>query len=435
MKNASDLNTAQQHVVDYSAGHVLIVAGPGTGKTHTLVHRIAHFIPKLQSHQRILAFTFTNKAAVQLHDRLMALDVPQRQVFAGTFQGFCLNLLRAYWDKTALPKDFRIASEEELKYFDKSLRERIGLIKSTQLVINPDEEFKLYTRALRQQGMIDVDDILREALELLEDATIAATVQKEYPYIFIDEYEDINVIQHALLKRLAGATGVVTAFGDPNQSIGRCHGSKDTLLNRFEEDFEGATLLSLSENFRFSPDRKVNIHEALSDRAEADYVACQIEKMMGTHHSLGGIAIFYRLDMLRQVMMQALDHLGIPYLDEDGSDYASEKVTLLSLHDAKGLEFPVVFMIGCEDNLLPLDLEGMKGDLEEERRLFFVGMTRAKECLYLTYAQRRQLFSKTMNLAPSPFLSDIEENLKVIEVARKKPKKLESIDNGQMQLF
>ena len=115
-------------------------------------------------------------------------------------------------------------------------------------------------------------------------------------------------------------------------------------------------------------------------------------------------------------MGQALEHLGIPYQvsqkpkkeeiysdedvlgqNEEELEYNVEKVSLMSLHAAKGLEFPVVFIIGCEDNLLPLDLIGMKGDPQEERRLFYVGMTRAKEHLYLTHAKRRQLFGQTLD--------------------------------------
>jgi DNA helicase-2/ATP-dependent DNA helicase PcrA len=148
-----------------------------------------------------------------------------------------------------------------------------------------------------------------------------------------------------------------------------------------------------------------------------------------------------------------LEHLGIPYQisqkpqrlevysDEDAlgqkeeeMEYNVEKVSLMSLHAAKGLEFPVVFIIGCEANLLPLDLMSMKGDSQEERRLFYVGMTRAKEHLYLTYARRRQLFGQTMIQEPSPFLADIAEELKAYESSRRQTSKKDP-DALQMKLF
>ncbi len=482
------LNPAQQAAVDHDGGHLLIAAGPGTGKTHTLVGRIARISKGLTGQQRILAITFTNKAAVQLNERLAAWDVPSRLVNAVTFHAFCLKLLRDHWDKTSLPKDFRIASEDDLKSFDKSLLDRISYLKNTALAIESDADLKQYTRILRQNNLIDLDDVLREALELLEDEETSCLVAKTYPYIFVDEYQDINIVQNALLKRLVGSTGKICAIGDPNQSIYGFRGSDVRLFDRFKQDFAGAAVLKLSENFRSAPnlltasvqviskadtdmellaqkysDGKLIIHEADSDRAEADFVAGQIERMVGglnmqnSHEaarSLGDIAVLYRLNTQRHAITQALDHLGIPYQvskkpargaeysdesalcqKEEELEYTVEKVSLLTLHAAKGLEFPVVFMVGCEERLLPLDLDEMRGDAAEERRLFFVGMTRAKEALYLTYAKRRQLFGRTMHLSPSPFLSDIEEQLKVVEAARKKHKKAHPADDGQMQLF
>jgi len=106
----------------------------------------------------------------------------------------------------------------------------------------------------------------------------------------------------------------------------------------------------------------------------------------------------------------------------------------MTLHAAKGLEFPVVFIIGCEDHLLPLDLRGMKSHTEEERRLFYVGMTRAKEHLYLTYAKRRQLFGQTLIQNPCPYLADIAEELKAYEALRRNTPKKDP-DALQMKLF
>ena len=503
MPIADDLNEAQQQAVTYSGGHLLIVAGPGTGKTHTLIRRIAHTVPSLQSGAKILAITFTNKAAGQMKSRLAALGFSEEKVFIGTFHAFCLNLLRQYWAHTALPKDFKIASAEEVQGlgFGKAGLEKISRMKSTQLAIQPDEEYKSYQRALRQRGWMDFDDILREALTLLEEEAIAGEIRSLYGRIFVDEYQDINIIQNALLRELAGENGIVTAIGDPHQSIYGFRGSEVKLFNRFAQDFPDAKTLYLNVNYRSSanllaassqvitgnchsresgnPDTpqkfeliakiygegKLVIHQAATDRAEADYVAAQIEKMVGGMHmmsargaqrSFGDIAVLYRLNAQRHAIAQALDHLGIPYqvsakppkpaaYSDDAAlgqyeeilDYSVEKVSLLTVHAAKGLEFPVVFMVGCEDKLLPLNTAGMQSDPQEERRLFYVGMTRAKECLHLSYANRRQLFGQTIFHGPSPFLSDIEEKLKAYETARRreKVKKIEAADASQLKLF
>jgi DNA helicase-2/ATP-dependent DNA helicase PcrA len=483
MEKSADLNESQWQAVRHEGSHLLITAGPGTGKTHTLTHRIAHLLPSLKSDESILAVTFTNKAARQMQDRLTALGVRQSQLFIGTFHGFCLRLLRYYFEHTALPKDFKVAAPEDITGFDKETRERISLLKSSQLVISPDDDYKAYQRYLRQNSWIDFDDILREALLLLEDENIAGQLRRQYRYIFVDEYQDSNIVQNVLLKKLASEGVLLTAIGDANQSIYGFRGSRVELFGRYQEDFAPAHILTLQENYRSAPSLlvasgqvmggvqllanlqtqgKLVIHHAATDRAEADYVAHQIEKLIGgldmntsrrAVRSLGDIVILYRLNAERIVLGQALDHLGIPYQvsqksrktevysDEDALgqneeelEYNVEKVSLMTLHAAKGLEFPVVFIIGCEDNLLPLDFMGMKGNVQEERRLFYVGMTRAKEHLYLTHAKRRQLFGQTMIQNPSPYLADIAEELKAYELSRRNTPKKDP-DALQMKLF
>ncbi len=496
---ARPLNEAQQEIVDYHDGHVIVAAGPGTGKTHTLIARIIRSIERLNPHEHILALTFTNKAAREIEQRLRAASVRLDAVTVGTLHRFCLGILRRYADATPLPKDVKIALPNDINdvtamlWPDKTQRQRsdiledISYVKSTELVMQPTADYMAYQKAMRQAGLIDMDDILRETLMLLDtNDEILNELHKQYKSIFIDEYQDINVVQQAIIKILTGRDAVVTAIGDPNQSIYGFRGSDVTLFERFAESFEGAKQFFLTHNYRstkhivtasqqvieksatgsLSPELthmaqegKLTIHGATTDRSEAEYVAHTIEKMLGgldmrTSHrsqrSFADFAILYRLNAQQHVISGALEHLGIPYQvskrrnptsnDDDealGSyeeelDYNVEKVSLLTLHAAKGLEFPIVFVIGCEDQLIPLDLPSMKGDIEEERRLFFVGMTRAKEELYLTYAKRRQLFGTTHTFEASPFLADIHHDLKAIELARRK--KQAPVDN-QLKLF
>ena len=396
-----DLNESQRQAVAHNGSHLLIAAGPGTGKTLTLTHRIAYLVSTLESSQRILAITFTNKAARQMKDGLRALGVDLSQVFVGTFHSFCLKLLRDYFEHTALPKDFKVAAEEDIGVFDKKVHKRISFLKSSQLVIIPDEEYKTYQRYLRQNSLIDFDDILCEALLLLEDENIAAQLRRQYPYILVDEYQDSNIVQNALLKILAREGVLLTVAGDVNQSIDSSRGSRVDLIKRFGEDFSPSWVMTLPDNYRSAPSRV--IYQAATDWAEADYVAHEIEK-----YNLRDVAILYRLDAQRYILCQVLEHLKISYQvaqkpkkqeiysDEDAlgqneetMECHVEKVSLMSLQAAKGLEFPVVFIIGFEDHLLPLDLTGVKLDLKEEQRLFYVGMTRAKEKLYLTFIKRR----------------------------------------------
>ena len=483
MEKPDDLNVSQWQAVCHEGSHLLIKAGPGTGKTHTLTHRIARLIPSLNSNEKILAITFTNKAARQMQDRLIALGVRQSSLFVGTFHAFGLKLLRDHFESTALPKDFKVAAPEDIKGFEQETLDRISHQKSSELALVPDDDYKAYQRYLRQNGWIDFDDILREALGLMEDEMIVQRIRSQYRYILVDEYQDSNAVQNLLLKKLAQQGVLLTAIGDANQSIYGFRGSRLEFFQRFGEDFPESRTLTLQENYRSAPrllaassqvigsvalfaklstQGKLVIHQAATDRAEADYVAHQIEKLIGGLDmnssrravlSLGDIVILYRLNAERVVMAQALEHLGIPYQfaqrpkraenysdqevlgqNEESLEFNVEKVSLMSLHGSKGLEFPVVFIIGCEDRLIPLDLMGMKGEPQEERRLFFVGMTRAKEYLYLTHARRRQLFGQSLTLNPSPYLADIAEELKAYESTKRlTPKK--DPDAGQLKLF
>lgn len=523
------LNEAQRQAVNHQGSHLIIVAGPGTGKTHTVTHRIIQTLAALKQDQKILAITFTNKAANEMRMRLeRATSSYWRQATVGTFHRFALSLLREFSEFTPLQKDFQITLPSDIQSLTeeifpkknplerKKILEEISWVKSTKLVVESNEDYQRYHKFLRARGLIDFDDILREALVLLENEEVLQKVQARYRHIFVDEYQDINLVQVALLKMLVGEGVLITAIGDPNQSIYGFRGSQVKFFNQFQEDFPGAKTLFLNENYRSTanllnasfqviakdntqkvPDvvakiydeGRLVIHEAATDRAEAEYVVHQIEHLVGgvsmysqdsnrianhatAQRSFGDIAILYRMNAQKNVLIEALDHLGIPYsvasksvgvplagtlsgqgqalplqqeqIDEqilnsfeETLDYKIEKVSLLTLHAAKGLEFPVVFIVGCEARLLPLDINELKGDSSEERRLFYVGMTRAKEQLYLTRAGRRQIFGQTYFNPPSMFLADIQEDLKAYENSKLKRRlsKSKEADKQQLKLF
>lgn len=466
MKKPDNVNAAQGQAVAHHSPYLLIVAGPGTGKTHTLTLRIAHFIPQLKIGENILAITFTNKAAHEMRERLGHYCGSEPQaVWVGTFHKFCLSMLREDG------QDFKIASEEEMKSVAEDTRAElteISRLKSTVLKDIP-ENVARYNRKLRAKNLLDFDDILQEAFILLRDNKNARDrVQQRYRYIFVDEYQDTNAIQHEILKLLAGGGAGVTAIGDPNQAIYGFRGSDVSFFHRFEKDFPGAKILSLSENYRSTQnlieaagqviakgetfkvppltakiyrEGRLVIHQAPTERAEAEYVVHEIEKMVGgtslfskdskrvagykdTSFTFGDMAVLYRLNSQRKFLEEAFARSGIPFSvsgdkafweEQEAREFTVEKVSLLTLHAAKGLEFSVVFIVGCEDGLVPLKLKGRKADLAEERRLFYVGMTRAKERLYFVHTKKRVLFGKTQASLASPFLSDIENQLKEYE--------------------
>jgi len=509
-----DVNDPQWQAIIHDAGHLLIVAGPGTGKTHTLTRRILSLIPRLKEKQKILAVTFTNKAGKEMRDRLNCrisgglvpgLSAGENAVTVGTFHCFCLGLLRQYFASN-LPQEFRVPSPEEIKALSKELwpalkdrerrdmLDRISLWKARDFERPSFSELLDFNAGLRSKGWLDFDDLLLETVRSLNAHRETLNfIRRQYPFICVDEYQDINPVQHQLLKILAGPSGTVNAIGDPRQAIYGFRGADVKYFASFEHDFPGAAVMTLSENYRSTQnllsasnqvmrrhslvnvpaltakiyaEGRLMVHEAATDKAEAEYVVHQIEKMVGgtsmfsrdsgrtgpedtAGRGFGEIAVLFRLNSQLALLEQAFDRSGIPYQISVERNYedpeellanafkhseGSDKVSLMTLHASKGLEFAAVFIVGCEDDILPLKMRGRDTDKEEERRLFYVGVTRAKEDLWLTRARKRRLYGETRETKPSPFLADIEEELKEyehIEAKIRRPKK----DDGQMQLF
>jgi len=495
------LNDSQREAVEEKSPHLLIVAGPGTGKTHTLVHRIARICPDLSAGQQALAITFTNKAAAEMRERLHKLYAStQQKAFIGTFHSFCWQLIRRFSFQCGIHKDYQLVDEMVMEEAAKSLwpqlskkkrkelLNRISWHKSVEFEKEGFQELADYNAHLKELEYLDYDDVIVTAIKLLEDDPLRQSIQQQYPFIFVDEYQDINPAQHKLLLHLVGPKSSLTAIGDPLQAIYGFRGSSVKYFDSFASDFPGAKTAYLADNYR-SPKNILSassqvmakgdyaitpltaqmyaqghliVHGCAAERAEAEYVVHTIERLIGgtslfSHDSLrvesadvgefgfDDIAILYRLNAQVPALLEAFERSGLPYhiaskqIEDDvcpsrGGDVTIEaaKVSLMTLHAAKGLEFPVVFIVGCEENILPLSLEGMSSDIEEERRLFYVGMTRAKKRLYLTHTKKRTLFGKRMNNPLSRFVEDIEAKLKQYEQAERKFKKKEE---RQISLF
>ncbi len=498
------LNPSQLKAVVYQGDHLLITAGPGTGKTHTLTQRILKDISALPSGEKVLAITFTNKAALEMQHRLVQQSADMSKIFVGTFHSFCLQFLRQHYREDGLPADVQVASTEEVESLTKELwpqhsvsqrrdlLQRISRWKSVEFLQPFPEQVTAYNKFLRQHKRLDFDDLLLEALKLMSfNPSLLKETQETYRHIFVDEYQDINPLQHTLLKALAGPGVTLTVIGDPNQAIYGFRGSDVRFFESFRDDFPGAENLSLQDNYRSAQnlltasgqvmagsrfaylsglnaqvydEGHLIIHESPTDKAEAEYVVHEVEKLVGgtsmfSHDSarvgkeqaaeqgFGDIAVLYRLNAQKNLLKEALERSGIPYeisgdksvkeellpRGDDKYQERSERVALMTVHASKGLEFPVVFIVGCEENILPLNIEGLTSDTEEERRLFYVGMTRAKRRLYLVRAQRRLLYGKTFENPPCPFLADIEEELKAYHRAqdRRRVKK----EDNQLDLF
>ncbi|TKD00571.1 UvrD-helicase domain-containing protein [Polyangium fumosum] len=604
------LDPDQRAAAEVVRGPLLVVAGPGTGKTRTLTHRIAHLVQDQGIlPERILAITFTRRAADEMRERLVVLlgDVGAR-VPAMTFHALGLLILREYGDRA----EIGIAGE----------RERVQLVaqalsvterKATQLCAaisrwkrrvarraealqRPPDEYPpgsdldrawaAYEEGLAARSLVDFDDLVTLAVELLESRPdVLVALRERFVHVSVDEFQDVDERQYRLLLLLAGEPQNVCAIGDPDQAIYGFRGSDVSFFFRFREDYPAASVVRLGKNYRStrtivdaalgviapSPtvgervlrplieDRsRIVTHEARTERAEAEWVVHVIERLVGGTslfsmdtgrvgpedgegtHAFGDVAILYRTDAQSHALVEALRRSGMPFqrrthdrvleraaamaivrsfvatstpgaplgpslqtaaarvreeiaapqgpeetaplapapeegveapafgeadvdaalvvllaiaarsgedaerfrlevaleVEVDTWDPRADRISLLTLHASKGLEFRVVLVVGCEDGLLPLRFKGREdeADVAEERRLFYVGMTRARERLFLSYARERVRHGKPAATEASPFLREIEERL-VTEETADLPKKGPDPRKKQLTLF
>ena len=516
-------------------GPLLIIAGPGSGKTRTLTYRIAHQIAdRGLPAESFLAITFTRRAAQEVQDRLAAL-CPHGQPAVTTFHGLGLRILREQHEAAGLSPRFKVADEAVALQVATEVAgsERDG----RRLVAEADPSLR---QALTERDLVDFDGLVELAAAVLrDDPAAAAGLRARWPRISVDEYQDIDPAQYELLRLISGDGAGLTAIGDPDQAIYRFRGADVGIFGRFAADFPGAATVELTRNYRSNPGivtaamqaiapatlvpgriavaarggpgGVVTLDEAADEHAEAAWIAATIDRLLGgtSLHSLDSgradghehgkagladIAVLYRTDAQAGPIAQALTRAGLPYqkrshdllarrpgvadvvrevrlaaggdvaarvtaavrgiaavrgerdatvtdvraagelllplarrcgddlerflgeiavgAETDALDPRAEAITLLTLHGAKGLEFDVVFLAGCERGLLPLRLPGSgplsPEDAAEERRLLFVGMTRARERLLLSYAARRTRRSTEDTTGRSSFLAALD---------------------------
>lgn len=333
----TSLNEQQLAAVICIDAPVIIVAGPGTGKTRTLTVRIAHLIHTNQVEpDSILAITFTNKAAEEMRERLTGLvgEPTAQQITIKTFHAFGVQLLRAYEaERGGTP--FAIASETDQRTLlkeivseasEKAINSYLDQISTAKdLLLTADDPalathfpetpelpdiYGRYTATLRANRLVDFDDLIFQTINLLEkEPALLQQVQERYGWLSVDEYQDINYAQYRLLRLLTPPTTNLCAIGDPDQAIYGFRGAKREYFLRFQQDFPNARILHLDQNYRstqtilsaavqviaegvdretalqiwsdFVDQTKLRIYQAPTDKAEAEYVVHQIEQMVG----------------------------------------------------------------------------------------------------------------------------------------------------------
>ncbi len=651
MNYLQELNEVQRQAVTHIQGPVMIIAGPGSGKTRVLTYRIAHLMHSGTDPFSILALTFTNKAAREMKERISTVHgTDARNLWMGTFHSVFARLLRVEAPRLGYPSNFTIYDTSDSKSLLKSIVQeqnlddklykvntvynRISSAKNSLIgpgeyarnaALTADDEvagrprmaelYRLYAQRCFRAGAMDFDDLLLKTHELLDKfPDVLYKYQNRFRQVMIDEFQDTNEVQYAIVKRLADVHQNIAIVGDDAQSIYSFRGATIANILNFKSDFPDTVVFKLEQNYRSTKvivdaanaiisknkeqlakkiwtdngeGQKIRVIRAMSDNEEGKLVSETVfEIKMREHLHNRDFAILYRTNAQSRAFEESLRRLNLPYriyggisfyqrkeikdllaylkltvnpadeeafrrvinypvrgigkttlermtiladenqcslwqvaengaalglgrsstavggfvlmvqsfmamatrrdayeladhiakqtgmlkelyadksveglsryenfqellnsikefsdqtgeviedpegvitepeernlgaylqqislltdMDEEGED--EDRIKLMTIHAAKGLEFACVFCVGLEENLFPSMMAmNSREDLEEERRLFYVAVTRAEKFLYLSFAGTRYKYGQLNYCEPSRFLEEVPE--------------------------
>ena len=316
----SSLNPEQQEAVVHTDGALLILAGAGSGKTRVIAHRIAHLVSTgIAAPDRVLAVTFTNKAAEEMRTRVEALlRIECRHMWISTFHALCARLLRREAPHIGLSRDFVIYdSSDQLTVMKQAMRElgvddaslapraalsRISHAKNrmegpdtfTANAWSPKDQhvgalYTMYLKALQEANALDFDDLLLKTVELFETSEqVRDRYSEKFQHVMVDEYQDTNRPQYLLVQRLASRYRNLCVVGDPDQSIYKWRGADLRNILDFEQDFPEAKIVRLERNYRST--------QVILDAASAVIAQNKNrkEKRLYTERSGGAKVLYYR---------------------------------------------------------------------------------------------------------------------------------------------
>ncbi len=365
----AELNEPQRQAVAHTVGPLIVFAGAGSGKTRTITYRIANLLANGTPPYRILAVTFTNKAAGEMRERLEKLGGEvTRDLFIGTFHSVCARLLRRHHAAVGLGRNFVIYDDSDQKALLGRVLKDMGLNDASyppKLVLSliskekregylPEQSrslgrlestlcdvYERYQAALLRADAVDFDDLLLYVMRIAEGETPDGQgLRSRFSYVLVDEFQDTNQIQYRLIHALSRTTRNLCVVGDDDQSIYRWRGADVRLIRNFRRDFPDATLIKLEQNYRSSrnivqaalgviqcagdrepkelwteaePGELVMIRALESEREEAAFVAGAIRGALSRGQSGREIAVFYRVHAQSRALEEALRSMNLPY--------------------------------------------------------------------------------------------------------------------------
>ncbi len=369
----SNLNDMQQLAVKTTEGPVLILAGAGSGKTTVLVNRLSYIMSEMKvSPYRILAITFTNKAALEMKTRIKAQigDVAEN-MWIGTFHSMCVRILRADIERLGYEKDFVIYDTTDSKSLIKECMKELDISEKTYPVrsvmstisrakddvMSPEvfekvykndyrmhiisQVYSLYQRKIKKNNALDFDDLIVKTIQLLtENEEIREKYQEKFKYIMVDEYQDTNNAQYMLISLLAGKYRNLCVVGDDDQSIYKFRGANIHNILDFEMEFPDAVTIKLEQNYRSTSNilnaanaviannkerkgknlwtengegEKITIFNASNEHDEGDYICRCVEEHVKNGGQYSDCAVLYRINAQSRVIEEMLVRKHIPY--------------------------------------------------------------------------------------------------------------------------
>ncbi len=369
----AELNPAQREAVEAISGPVLILAGPGSGKTRVITHRVAYLVKVCGVNpRRIMAVTFTNKAAREMESRLYRLVSGSiKDLTLGTFHAICARILHMEGKAIGVDPRFIIYDGEDQlsllkrsiqevgldpkQYVPRAIQSAITAAKSCLLTPQDYQErghsyfeevagrvYERYQQLLTANNALDFDDLLMKVVQLFRQSPeVLSRYQNRYQHLLVDEFQDTNIVQYVLAKQLAGKYRNICVVGDPDQSIYSWRFADLRNILSFEKDFPKAKLVLLEQNYRSTKSiletashvistnqmRKpkelwtdneegelTNVVETYTEQEEAQFVVSEVEKLVKEDRAkLGDCAVMYRTNAQSRALEEAFIRYGTPY--------------------------------------------------------------------------------------------------------------------------
>jgi DNA helicase-2/ATP-dependent DNA helicase PcrA len=377
------LNSKQKEAVEYIEGPMLILAGAGSGKTKTMIHRMAHMIEKGISPYHILAVTFTNKAAKEMRDRLSDLIGQDYTMWILTFHGACMRILRSHihllgyssdfsiYDgadqKTVIKECLKAANMDDKEYPVPYIQKIIGDCKDRGISAAENELtcqvgskshkaaqiYKRYENVLIKNNALDFDDLILKTVRIFEEnKDVLEYYQEKFKYIMVDEYQDTNYMQYKLIKLLGQKYSNVCVVGDDDQCIYEWRGANIQNILGFEKDFKNVKVIKLEQNYRSTSTilsaahsviknncqrkekrlwtdqekgEKITCHQCMNEKDEGLFIAKAISRLKGLELKYSDFAILYRTHAQSRAIEDALRLYEIPYAVFGGLKFYDRK--------------------------------------------------------------------------------------------------------------